>query len=129
MIDRYLQTRYVRGGRGPVELDCWGLVRLARHEIYGKPLLPACTDARPGNLRVITRSCHEVAGCEGLQPGPAVPGSIATAWSARLCVHVGLVVQADGRRWVLETDEPVGPCITPLRAFEARYSRVVYYAD
>lgn len=129
MIDEYLRTRYVKGGRGPIDLDCYGLVRLGRTELFGKPLMPVCADAKPGDMRAITRAVREVAGLECMRPGVPIPGAVATAWRASLCVHVGLVVDADGRRWVLETDEPTGPCLTPLREFERRYTRVVYYAD
>lgn len=129
MIDQYLTTRYVKGGRGPVDLDCYGLVRLARAELFGRRLMPLCAEARPGDLRSITRAVQEVAGLQGMQPADPTPGAVATAWRASLCVHVGLVVEADGRRWVLETDEPTGPCITPLSKFESRYSRVIYYDD
>lgn len=91
--------------------------------------MPLCADARPGDLRAITRAVQEVSGLESMRPCPAAPGAVATAWRASLCVHVGLVVEVDGRRWVLETDDPSGPCITPLKKFESRYSRVIYYDD
>lgn len=129
MISKYLTTRYVKGGRGPVDLDCYGLVRLGRTELFGRPLMPLCADARPGDLRAITRAVQEVAGLQCMLPADPTPGAVATAWRASLCVHVGLVVEADGRRWVLETDESTGPCITPLKKFESRYSRVIYYDD
>lgn len=129
MIDKYLFTRYVKGGRGPVDLDCYGLVRLARTELFGKPLMPLCANAKPGDLRAITRAVQEVSGLERMRPAMPLPGAVATAWRASLCAHVGLVVAADGRLWVLETDEPTGPCLTPLAEFEKRYTEVVYYAD
>lgn len=128
-MNRYRSTRYVRGGREPDELDCWGLVRLARTEIFGKPLLPLCADAKPGDFRAITQACSAVSDLARLVPSTPAPGAIATAWRASLCVHVGLVVEADGRRWVLETDEPTGPCMTPINRFESRYTKVIYYDD
>ncbi|SAI62873.1 Uncharacterised protein [Bordetella trematum] len=128
-MNRYLQTHYVKGGRGPLELDCYGLVRLARTELYGKPLLPLCAEARPGDLRAITRAVKNVAVLEGMHPAAPAPGAIATAWRASLCVHVGIVVDADGRLWVLETDEPTGPCLTRMADFERRYTKVMFYDD
>lgn len=129
MIEKYLFTRYVKGGRGPMDLDCYGLARLARTEMFGKPMMPLCADAKPGDFRAITRAVQDVTDLECMRPAAPTPGAVATAWRASLCVHVGLVVEADGRRWVLETDEPTGPCLTPLADFEKRYTKVIYYAD
>ncbi|CAM4078000.1 NlpC/P60 domain-containing protein [Bordetella tumbae] len=129
MINRYLLTRYVAGGRGPHEYDCWGMARDARAELFNKPLLPSCPAAKPGALQEITLACGEVAGAYGLRPTPRVPGAIATAWRAGLCVHVGLVVEADNMQWILETDIGTGPCLTRPSKFEERYTKVVYYAD
>ena len=128
-MNRYLESRYARGGRDYPDLDCWGLTRLARTELFGRPMLPLCSNAQPGDFRAITQACSEVSGVAELAPSQPQPGAIATAWCASLCIHVGLVVDADGRRWVLETDDPTGPCLTPLKRFESRYTRVIYYDD
>lgn len=127
-VDRYLRTRYVPGGRGPDEFDCWGLVRDARQQLFGLPLLPSYGAITPDDKAGLTRACTDTV-LQYLEPCKPARAAIATAWRARLCVHVGLVVQADGRLWVLETDTPGGPCLTPLRLFENRYLRVIYYAD
>jgi hypothetical protein len=129
MIDRYLKTRYVAGARGPDEYDCWGMTRDARVELFGKPLLPSCPAAKPGALKEITAACGDVSETYGLNPSPRATGAIATAWRGKLCVHVGLVVEADGRQWILETDVGIGPCLTRPSKFEERYTRVIYYAD
>lgn len=128
-LDPYLNSVYVRGARGPVEMDCYGLVRLARSELYGKPIMPLCSEAEPGRLKAITEACGEVSGLMAMSPCRAREGAVATAWRASLCEHVGLVVVADGKMWVLETDTPSGPCLTTIRAFEARYTKVIYYDD
>lgn len=126
---QFLRTRYVRGGRGPVDYDCWGLVREARSALFGRASLPVLADARPGELRGITRATEHVIGLLGfVQCGPR-PGAIATAWMASLCVHVGLVVEVDGQLRILETDEPTGPCLTAINRFQARYTRVLFYDD
>ncbi len=129
MIEHYKQSRYVRGGRVWPDLDCLGLVRLARHEMFGRALMPMCTAAEPGHFREITRAVGEVSGVLDMRECERRPGAVATAWMASLCVHVGIVVEADGRQWVLETDAPTGPCLTPVPVFEKRYSRVIYYDD
>jgi cell wall-associated NlpC family hydrolase len=124
---RFLNTRYVEGGRGPYEYDCWGIVRAVRHEVFHFPLLPSHSEVAPADKDAMTAVCQEIIDCAGLKDCTAQEGAIAAAWAARLCVHVGIVVQADGRLWVLETDKPTGPCMTPLRVFENRYTRVTYH--
>jgi len=130
-LQRYLATRYVAGGRGPTEFDCWGLTRVARVELFGGVMLPSCADAKPGLMPVITREVARVAQAHSLVPAERPqPGHVATAWHGRVCVHVGLVIRdQEGVLRILETDEPTGPCLTRVRHFEQRYSRVVYYAD
>lgn len=117
-LDDLLQTRYVRGGRGPMDVDCWGLVRMARVGLFGRPLLPAFSDIAPADKRGLTAACLTVRDDGGFREASAHPGSIATAWAGRLCVHVGIVIEADGRIWVLETDEGTGPALTQLVAFK-----------
>lgn len=105
---QFLQTRYVRGGRGPVDYDCWGLVRDARSALFGRALLPTLQDARPGELRGITRAVDQVIALHGFAPCAPRAAAVATAWRASLCVHVGLVVEVDGRLRILKPMSPVG---------------------
>lgn len=128
-LERFLTTRYVEGGRGPNEYDCYGLTRDARVELFGLPLLPECADAKPGLIPVITREVARVARERRMSDASPAPGHVATAWHGRACVHVGVVVWVNGGLRILETDKPTGPCLTRLDQFEGRYSKVVYYAD
>lgn len=129
-LEKFLLTRYVEGGRGPVDYDCWGMTRDAKHALFGGRLMPTCADAAPGLLPVITRTVERVAADFGMrQERQPSAGMVATAWMGRVCVHVGLVVGANGGIRILETDKPTGPCLTRVAQFEARYSKVVYYAD
>jgi len=102
---------------------------MARTELFGKRLLPLYADIKPGQFNEITRACEATATMECMVPCEVSPGAIATAWRASVCIHIGLVVLADGRVWVLETDEPTGPCLTPIFDFERRYTKVIYYGD
>lgn len=124
---RFLNTRYVEGGRGPDEFDCYGLVRAVRHEVFHFPLLPSHSEVVPSDKDAMTAVCQQIIDCTDLQECTVQEAAIASAWAGRRCVHVGIVVQADGRLWILETDEPTGPCLTPVRVFENRYTRVKYY--
>ena len=129
MINKYLFTRYKKYGRGPDEFDCWGIVRTARAELFGKDLLPSYAEIDPQDKRALTEACEEVRVDHVFSESVATPGAIATAWRARICVHVGLVIEADDRLWILESDEETGPCLTRIDQFEQRYTKVIYYDD
>ena len=127
MILRYLRIPYVEGGRDESGMDCWAMARAVRHEVYHLPLLPSHSEVAPADKAAMTAVAQDIIDCTGLKECTAQEGAIAAAWAGRRCVHVGIVVQADGRLWILETDEPTGPCLTPVRVFENRYTRVTYY--
>lgn len=128
-LDELLKTRYVKHGREAPDLDCWGLVRLARVHLFGRDWLPSYSHVDPADKSGLTDATVEVRQQGGFADvGPRL-GAIAAAWRGRLCVHVGLVVETDGRLWILETDEITGPTLTALRVFESRYTKVIYYDD
>lgn len=127
MISKYLKTTYERRARGPDKHDCWSIVRSVRHEVFGKSLLPSFGAICPQDKKGLTDACVEVR--QDFNQVPARAGAIATAWRASLCVHVGICVEVDGRLWVLETDEPAGPALVPVKTFESRYTKVIYYDD
>lgn len=128
MIDRFLNTTYKPRGRGPHEYDCWGLVRAVRHELFDKPLLPSFDSVDPLDKKMLTK-CYRIVYNGGVFSDDKKAGAIATAWWGKLCVHVGVLVEVDGRLWVLETDEPTGPVLTNVSRFESRYGKIVYYDD
>lgn len=128
MFDRYLTATYVEGGRELPCLDCWGLVILARVELYGLPQLSnfgAVTRLTPVDMQ---RAYHAEVERALVESEPA-PGAIAAAMRGALCVHVGLVVEKDGRLAVLDINPRCTPTIQRLADFEARYLRVIYYRD
>lgn len=55
-------------------------------------------------------------------------GAIAAVFRGGLCLHVGVVVEADGRLKVLDTN-PGGARIRTVREFESDFPRVVFYRD
>ncbi|WP_375058425.1 hypothetical protein [Zobellella sp. DQSA1] len=127
-IARYLQSRYRDGGRGPWVYDCWGLVRAGRHELYGLPLLPSYGAIDPDDKPGLTRAARAVMRA-GFRPVAPAPGAIATCWRGRLCLHVGLVIEIEGRLEALETNRSTGPRRQRLADFEANHLQVVYYDD
>lgn len=126
-IDDFLATNYVKFGRSLPDLDCWGLVRLARVELFNRELLPSYVEIDPQDKRELTTATLNVQAVGEFKEVPLTVGAIATAWRGRLCVHVGIVVECDGRLWVLETDEATGPALTRPQLFESRYTQVIYY--
>src|SRR5690625_491799 len=129
MINKYRFTRYKKYGRGPDEIDCWGIVRTARAELFGKDLLPSYSEIDPQDTRALTQACEQVRVDHVFNESPPVAGAIATAWRARVCVHAGLVDDADGRESLLESAVAPGPCSTRIHQFEQRYTKVIYYDD
>lgn len=126
-IDDFLKTRYVKHGRIAPDLDCWGLVRLARVELFGRELLPSYDGINPSNKPELTKATLAVKDVGDFIDVGLKLGSIATAWRGSRCQHVGLVVDIDGRLMILETDEGVGARLTSPALFERRYTKVIYY--
>lgn len=127
MIEHYLSCRHEFGGRGPTAFDCWGLVRDVRANVFGWEWLPSYGAVEDGDKRQLTKAC--LAERVRFQEVSPVPGAIATAWRGKLCVHVGVVINADGRLGVLETNPSTGPRWLSVADFERQYMKVIYYHD
>jgi hypothetical protein len=121
----YLESRYRDGGRELPEVDCFGLVRLVRHEVFGLPLLPEWGACHRFDLRAATAGFR--AETAALEHGLARPGALACVLRGALFLHVGVVVDLDGRLGVLDTAEASGPRWRKLCDFERAYPRVEYY--
>lgn len=105
-INDYLENAvYVDGGRGPVEFDCWGLVRDVRRHL-GLQELPSHGSLRNTDPRSFTKAYREESS-RMEECGPE-HGAIAAVLVGGICVHVATVLLfPDGLR-VLE--------INPTRA-------------
>lgn len=128
MIQAYLrEVVWTPDGMDYPRLNCWGLTRHARHEMYGLPLLPAfAIDAadKAGQTRAaaqVIRSCL-------VEDGPS-PGAVAAVWRGRLCTHVAVVVEIEGRLAVLEVDQRINCRWRWLRDWERMQTGVTYYRD
>lgn len=88
MIEKYLtEYRHKFGCRGENGLiDCWGLTRLARHELYGKPLLPSFKDKTDINDGYIEHAPF----MQRLKT--RVDGAVIAVIKYGICVHVALAV-------------------------------------
>jgi hypothetical protein len=128
VIERYVrEVVWTADGMDYPRLNCWGLARHARHELYGLPLLPAfAIDAadKAGQTRAarqVIRSC--------LVEAEPSPGAVAAVWRGRLCTHVAVVVEVEGRLAALEADERTGCRWRWLRDWDRLQPKVTYYRD
>ncbi|WKL53323.1 hypothetical protein Q1W70_01670 [Pseudomonas kielensis] len=126
MFDKYLSASYEDGGRSPARLDCWGLVRLVRHEVYGLPLLPSWGYVRNTMPKEFTRAVNE--GAAAMERCEPQIGAIACVWRGRICFHVAVIVEVDGRLHGMEMKSS-GATIKPLRKFQDQYLTVSYHRD
>lgn len=122
----YLSAPYVEGGRSLQALDCWGLVLLIR-EHMGLPELPSLGGVDRTTPLGMNASYKKVSG--GLIAGEPQIGSIAAVFRGSLLVHVGVVLEIEGRLAVLETNPGSGVRWMRVPQFNERYYRVVYYHD
>lgn len=123
---RYRRWVYEDGARGPVKIDCWGLVREVRHDM-GYAWLPSFSECRNTDPRGFTRAYEQQA--QEMQTGAPEPAAIAAAFRGRICVHVGIVVPIDGQLKVLDINPGRGVGVEALSDFEARFAEVLYYRD
>jgi len=126
-MNKFMRVPYVDGGRTLEGLDCWGLVLAVRQEL-GLPGLSDDPLAIRGNGAAVL--CQFQGVSSGLVSGQSPrPGTLAAVFKGRLFVHVGVVVEADGRLWVIETNPGVGVSMRSIPDFAAAYYRVVFYCD
>lgn len=126
-LDHYRASTYRDGGRGPDEYDCWGLVREIRHKHLGCALLPSWGDIRHTQPAQFTRAYEAEA--QHMEECRPEPGAIAACFRGRICIHVAVVVELEGRLCVLETNQQTGFRRSSIRAFKSRHLRVAYYRD
>ncbi|MDD2663954.1 MAG: hypothetical protein PHD19_09355 [Dechloromonas sp.] len=125
MLDDWLRVPYVAYGRTMAGADCWGLVRIVRHALRGE-WLPEFGAVAPDDKAKMTGAAGQVVAAGFAESAPS-PGAIAAVWRGPLCLHVGIVIEADGRLAVLETNRATGPRWLRLADFSARYLRVTYH--
>lgn len=127
-LNNYLFAVYVDGARGDGgSFDCWGLARDVRYKVYGKRLLPSWGHIRNTMPRAFTDAYREQA--KELEACEPEPGAVAMVFTGRLMLHVGVVVELEGRLAVLDISAKTGCRWQRIPDFEAPFSKVVYYRD
>ena len=126
MIEKYMRAPYREGARGPIAFDCWGLCRAIRHDLFGLPWLPSLGAVGKGKIRENTKAYRSLR--VAMEECLPEPGAIAAVLRGESLLHVGTVIESEGRLKVLDTN-PGGACLRTTGEFEAAYPRVVYYRD
>lgn len=127
-VSDYIGLPYLAHGRTPSGFDCWGLVRDAHVNIFGRSELPSFNEIPPTHKRSLTRATEQLVLSERIREvSQPEGGALATAWYGGVCIHIGIVVTVDERLWVLETEDATGGRLTQLDAFGAAFQKVVYY--
>ena len=124
-INSLLTIPYQDYGRTMRGADCWGLVRLVRNQLRGD-WLPAFGSVCPDDKRQITQSAATLFAPMREQANPQ-PGALAAVWRGRLCLHMGIVIRADGLLAVLETNRATGVRWMRIADYNAMHQRVTYH--
>lgn len=102
---------YVRGGEGPETFDCWGLVRFWFREYLGAALPPIAIGSNVDQATSI-RQVDEAGWRPVNDRGGKENDIVLMEGSGGL--HVGAMIEADGRLLLLHAVEGVGVCAQPL---------------
>lgn len=125
-IEKYLSVPHVTGGRTMDGLDCWGVCLSIRREL-GFPELPSLGHVGPEDFAGMKDGYrHTISYLKESEPKV---GSLAAVFRGLAFIHVGVVIEIDGRLAVLETNPKTGVRWLRLREFESQYAKVVYYCD
>ncbi len=127
MLDRYLAAVYEDGGRELPRVDCWGLTRLARHELYGMPMLSSFGEVRHTSPRHFQRAYQRQvqAALEECEP---FAGASLPAWMGRSAVHVARSWPGKGGcKYSKSIQGPAPP--GALQDFLENFTRVIFYRD
>ncbi len=130
-VNDFLQVPYVDGGRDWAGLDCWGIVRLARSALFGKPLLESfghiLNKGCEAHHQAMTDVYHQLK--DQYQEVLAKPGAIACCFKGGVLIHVGVVVSDGGMVKVLHTRAGNGAQLLNLRNFNRLSVDVRYFDD
>ena len=96
---KYSQSTYEAGGRGPHVYDCWGLARHVLHHDFGLPLFPEYGEIHPQNKSLWTGAGAEL--FQRFEHSGLEVGAIACGYIGIKIIHVGVVVESDHQLKIL----------------------------
>ena len=112
----------------PPLFNCWSLVVDMRVNLFGLPLLPLHGGIHAGDKRELSKAASLTIDSHLVESKIQI-GAIAACYRVSLCVHVGIVVEVDGRLCIAEIGAKTGFRIISIERFEAAYTKVRYYID
>jgi hypothetical protein len=127
-VNHYLDTAvYVDGGRGPIEYDCWGLVREVRAKHLGLSKLPIYGALRNNDPRSFTKAY--LSESSKLRQCAPEHGAIAAVMIGKVCAHVGVVLDIDGTLMVLEINPEKSARVVRLNTWLLDHVWVTFHND
>jgi hypothetical protein len=99
-----------------------------RVSLFGLPLLPLYGGIHADDKRGLSKAATSTIDSHLVESKMQI-GAITAAYRASLCVHVGIVVEFDGKPHIAEIGSKTGFRILSVERFEATYTKVRYYID
>ena len=124
MINGWLAIPYVAYGRGLEGSDCWGLVCIVREAVRGDRL-PAFADIH--DKRALTHAAHDMISHGWREVTDPRPGTLVAVWRGALCMHIGIVIEIDGRTAVIDSDEKRGVAWKWLTDYLRQHAKVTLH--
>jgi hypothetical protein len=112
----------------PPLFNCWSLVVDMRVNLFGFTLLPLHGGIHADDKRGLSKAAASTIDSHLIESKMQI-GAIAAAYRASLCVHVGIVIEIDGKLQIAEIGSKTGFRILSIERFEAAYTKVRYYID
>ena len=112
----------------PPLFNCWSLAVNMRVNVFGLPLLPLHGGIHADDKRELSKAASSTIDSHLVESKIQI-GAIAAAYRASLCVHVGIVIEFDGKPHIAEIGSKTGFRILSVERFEATYTKVRYYID
>ena len=124
MINDWLAIPYVAYGRGLEGSDCWGLVCIVREAVRGDRL-PAFADIH--DKRALTHAAHDMIAQGWREVSKPKAGTLVAVWRGALCMHIGIVIEIDGRMAVIDSDEKRGVAWKWLTDYLRQHAKVTLH--
>lgn len=99
-----------------------------RVNLFCLPLLPLHGGIHADDKRELSKAASSTIDSHLVESKMQI-GAIAAAYRVSLCVHVGIVIELDGKPHIAEIGSKTGFRILSIERFEALYSKVRYYID
>ena len=121
-----MSAPYLDCGRDENGIDCWGIVLWVRRYL-GLPELPSIGSTSRADTLSASKYYAQIS--EILEVGKPRPGSIAAVIRGGVFLHAGVVIDADGRRWVMEINPGSTAKLSSVEDFCSTYFKVIFYND